>query len=124
MSYATVPAYHVFMAAKAAMERITQEVRVRQQVYQMETSERLWWKWPPVRRLKKLALAQQEDIGRGEAIGRLMNLAVAATSVDPGASVALDEFDLELIRAEFFDPRLMAEVRSQMQFATLPGGHA
>jgi hypothetical protein len=58
------------------------------------------------------------------AVGRLMNVAVAATSLDPSAMVALDGFDLELISAQFFDPEVMTTARKERRFASTPRGHA
>ena len=122
MSYATVPAYHVFMAAKATMEAITRAMQ--QHVTHAAHVEQ--GRFFLFRNLKNRTVQAMNDmeLARGADVGRIMNLAVAAMSVDPTAMVAIDEYDFELIREQFFEPRLTAEVRSHMAFVSMPGGHA
>ena len=124
MSYATVPAYHAFMAAKATIERATALMKERAELHARLMWQRRWW-WPRAYRQARMLHAFNEmEMEHGKAVALVMNLSVAAMSVEPGAMIALDGEDFDLIREAFFDPKIATEARATRAFATMPGGTA
>jgi hypothetical protein len=119
MSHAPLRAYHVFMAAKVAINQVTEGMRSRNAAFMLLTGR--LGKFMARRACMALNMV---DNDRGDKLGRIMNLAVAATMADPAAMMTVDSADFELIRDKFFDSALVSEVQAQLKFATMPGGNA
>ncbi len=122
MSNATVPAYHVYQASMAVMKQLTDTMKVRNEMLGQILPK--WWQWSKRRAKRDMLLAFQNEHGHGVALGRLIQLSVAATSVSPTATLLIDEFDPELIKESFFHPALVQSVRKAIAFASAPSGNA
>ncbi len=114
MSYATLPAHHVYLAAQITMQQITESMKARNEALLA------------ARRAEDRALqiVNDADLLRGREVSKVMMLAVAATSVSMEAAMALDEEALVLIQTAFFDPTVLQASRNARAFAAMPAGNA
>jgi hypothetical protein len=123
VSYATVPAYHVFKAAEARIEGLKSAMNARTaQMTPVAARLRRWLGGD--RRNRALRELNMADARLGMEVSELLTLSCAATSTGLQAMMALDQRSLRLPRPCSFDPRLTEEVKEHMAFAAAPGGTA